>query len=225
MGPENGTDRNRETVAPDHPAASIEARLAELEVANGRLEARSARLERENARLAGLVSDAQRQTAELTSLYVASLRLLESRRRQDVLQVVEEIVGALIGCERMLVFELDRDRGALRPIKAVGIDATPWREVPLGTGTIGAAATGTSPWLRSRDGDPLRPEERGLTAVVPLHVEDDLAGAIALFDLLVQKDGLAEVDLQLLDLLATQAAGALRCAALQERETPSRGGR
>ena len=56
-------------------------------------------------------------------------------------------------------------------------------------------------------------EDSGLTACVPLVLDGNLIGAIAVFRLLDQKQSrLAPLDFELFDLLATHAASALYCS-------------
>jgi GAF domain-containing protein len=49
-------------------------------------------------------------------------------------------------------------------------------------------------------------------ACVPLKIKDEVVGAIAIFKLLVQKDGFAPMDTEILNLLAGQAATAIVCS-------------
>ena len=60
-------------------------------------------------------------------------------------------------------------------------------------------------------------EEPGLTACIPLKLEDRVVGAIALFRLLPQKSGFESLDMELFELLGTHAATALYASGLHER--------
>jgi len=205
--------------------AWLEEQVAHQRAERAQLVTRKAEIEAENLRLAALFGQVQHKNGELANLYVASYRFLETVRRSEVLQVIEEVVAALIGCEHFIVFELDRERQVLRPIKAVGVDAGLWAEIALGAGTIGAAVLSGEQWVRGRGSETSLRGESDLTAVIPLRVEGTPIGAIALFELLVQKVGLEELDLKLIELLAVQAATALHCATLHERDLASRAAR
>ena len=200
---------------------ALEAELAHRDGEKAQLEARVAELARENLRIARVAGDVEIQSAELTGLWVVCYRLFESLRREDTLQVIEEVVSAMLGCERFVVYEVDRRRPLLNAARIVGVDPRVWQEVPLGQGTIGATAASGALWLRGRDPAPALPAESGLSAVVPLFVEGQLAGAIALFELLPQKRGFADGDLKLIDMLSRQAATALHCATLDEQRARS----
>jgi hypothetical protein len=86
--------------------------------------------------------------------------------------------------------------------------------MPLGEGTVGAAvatgATSCNPEPASRD------YSRPIVAI-PLRVNDRPIGAIAIFELLVQKDGLTPLDHELFTLLAGHAATAIFAAQLHSQ--------
>ncbi len=66
--------------------------------------------------------------------------------------------------------------------------------------------------VESGDGKALE-QNSGLTACVPLVLDDKVIGAIAVFRLLDQKESkLTTLDFELFDLLATHAASALYCS-------------
>jgi hypothetical protein len=60
-------------------------------------------------------------------------------------------------------------------------------------------------------------EESNLTTCIPLRLDDEVIGAIAIFQLLQHKPALEELDYEMFDLLATHAATALYCTALHAR--------
>lgn len=177
------------------------ARLQELLDEERKLRASA---EEENRRLAQELLAAGQQQQELLNLYVASRRLHESLDRSDVLAAIQEIVINLIGSEELGVFELSDDRKALCLVSAFGLESTALQRIPLGRGPIGEAAERGEPVLGEG------PEGSHLTAVVPLKVDGDLIGAVAIFRMLPQKPALSANDREIIDLLATHAAIALR---------------
>jgi GAF domain-containing protein len=77
-------------------------------------------------------------------------------------------------------------------------------------GVIGKAVAGVERFVVSGENrDDLAAPEVGLTACVPLVLDGEVTGVIAIFGLLVQKPGVEPIDLQLFDLLASHAATAL----------------
>jgi hypothetical protein len=182
--------------------------------------ARQARLEREladaaaeNRRYSEEFVVVEQQNSSLANLYVAMSRLHSTLDRGELLAIVVDIVEYLVGCEQMALFEKDGE--ALTLAASKGVDAARWQTVAPGEGIIGrAAATGEAWFAPEKTAGP-----DGLTACVPLRRDGTPSGALALYRLLPQKGGrLEEIDHELLDLLGTQAAHALYCAALASRD-------
>lgn len=158
----------------------------------------------------------QQQANSLANLYVASYSLHSTLDRSRLIEATKEIVANLIGSEEMAFFAVDGRRGRLRLLDAAGLDPERYRELPLDGGLIARAVRGGRP-LVVGPGDRPADGEEGLTAVVPLRVEEKVVAAIAIFRLLPQKSGLADLDRELIDLLASQAGMALHCADLHAR--------
>ena len=189
------------------PAALIEE--------NAALRRTIARLEAENQRLSDQYSESAYLTSNLESLYVASQTLHDVFDRSGVCAILQEIVANLIGCEEMAVFELDAAERVLRLTCSNGLDAERFDRTPLDAGIIGQTVrSGTLFVEGARDGARL-PEEEHLSACVPLKLNGQAFGAIALFRLLPQKSGYEPIDHQLFNLLESHAATALHVAHLR----------
>ncbi|HZS08155.1 MAG TPA: GAF domain-containing protein [Blastocatellia bacterium] len=183
-----------------------------------RLEQKLAQIESENRQFSGRYLEVEQQNASLANLYVASFRLHATLDRAEVLSVIQEIIINLIGSEELAIFEVDDNRSALRLVASFGINDESYRSIPLGHGTIGRAASTGKPWLADQKRSDEAPVgESNLTACVPLRRGESTTGAIAIFNLLPQKQGLEQLDHELLDLLSTHAAAALHCTGLQAR--------
>ncbi|BDG04254.1 GAF domain-containing protein [Anaeromyxobacter oryzae] len=212
--------------APDPAAVDLEKKrlLAELALAREavdhataereRLRERLAEIEAENQRICDEYVQVEEKSAEVAQLFVALDRLHGAVSRADVLTALQEIVINLIGTEEFAVFEVRGDR--LVVVRSFGVDPEPIREIALGAGAIGrAAATGTL-YVAGREGKPA-PEDRDLTAVVPLKVDGRVHGAVAIFRLLGHKPVLGDSDQAVFDLLSTHAGIALHLRAGDER--------
>jgi hypothetical protein len=153
------------------------------------------------------------QNASLANLYVATYQLHETVDRETVLGGMREVIANLIGCEEVAIFEVDGP--VLRLTTTFGIEG-PRGPIPIGQGAIGgAAASGTIFVAAPGKPDPRSPEEHDLSACVPLTVDREVIGVVALFRLLPQKyEGFTALDWELLNLLATHGATALYCAQL-----------
>jgi len=183
-----------------------------------RLEGALAQTETQSKHFSDQFLQLEAQNSNLANLYVASYRLHSTLDRREVLAAVQEIVANLIGCEELGLYELDADGGHLSLAASFGIDPEEHRRVEIGKGRIGRSAASGSPDVgASREAAPERPEERELSACIPLKVDGRVTGLLALFRLLPQKAGFEPVDHELFELLATHAATALYSCGLQER--------
>src|SRR6185503_5039626 len=96
-----------------------------------------------------------------------------------------------------------------------GIEPERYRHIPLGSGLIGKVGQTGETYLTessNENGNGRTADEEFLTSCIPLKVDGKVTGAIAIFRLLQQKNGLQEVDYELFHLLATHAATALYCS-------------
>ena len=169
----------------------------------------------ESQRFAEQFVEVERQNSNLANLYVASYQLVGTLDRVQVLAVIQEILANLVGSEETAVFERAED-GNLVVISTNGVVPEDLAGVGTGTGVIARVAAGGETWIAGDGGEASGPEAT-LTACLPLKLGDRVTGAIAIFRLLPQKNGLEPVDRELFDLLATHAAMALYCTALHAR--------
>lgn len=185
----------------------------------------------EQRRLKALLSEAQRDNSafterfleieqknnDLANLYVAAYRLHATLDRDQILQTILEIVINMIGSEEVGVFEVDSGAKRLRLAASHGLDETRYGNVQLGEGPVGVIAETGHTFIQ--EVAPLDPPEfwsPNLTACLPLKVDQQTIGVLAIFRLLPQKNGLEPIDLELLDLLADQGAMALFSARLRD---------
>jgi nitrate/nitrite-specific signal transduction histidine kinase len=174
------------------------------------------RAEEENRRFVSRYMEVEQENSNLANLYVASYRLHGTLDRREVLDVIQEIVTNLIGCEEIAIFETDPDGAAVTLVHSCGIDPRAHDKVCLGEGLIGQTVASGETYVAAVDGAPA-PAEAGLTACIPLKLGDRVTGAIALFRLLPQKAELGALDRELFELLGTHAATALYCSGLEAR--------
>ncbi len=161
--------------------------------------------------------EVEEQNANVSNLYVATLRLHGSIGRGDVLSAIHEIVINLVGCEELAVFEMMADGSALRLSSSFGIDPARFDVVPLGVGAIGACAQLGRLYVASTSMEDVRTEEEtDLTACIPLIVEGVVTGAVAVFRLLKHKQKLEAIDPELFGLIGSHGAMALYCTSLVE---------
>jgi hypothetical protein len=167
-------------------------------------------LEQENRQFASRFVEIEEENNSLANLYVASFQLHSTLDLEEVLHIVVEIVINLIGAEIFCVYALDERNGMLSPVAAEGRDRSSFPLVSIGEGMIGASVQ--SGEIASRDEDD--PSDGEARVSIPLKVGDRTIGAIALFELLAQKQRFSSLDHELFALLAGHAATAMLAAQL-----------
>jgi len=155
----------------------------------------------------------EQQNSNLANLYVASFRLHSSFERKDVVEAIKEIVINLIGSEEFAIFEFDSTRSHLELSGSFGVDEIRYRRVPAGRGIIGQCVRTGEIFVAPHAGASVDGTDV-LTACIPLCASGEIIGAIAIFRLLSQKNGIEDLDRELFNALATHAAAALYCASL-----------
>lgn len=195
-------DARRELDNHEHRVTELHNRMQALEAENRRYSEQFGLLEQQNTALA--------------NLYVAAHRLNGTARLQEVVRALQEIIANLIGSEEMAIFEVDESGSSLELIGSMGINPDMYRTIPLGKGLIGQAARDGEKYISSAAIHRERlPAERNLTACIPLKLDGEVIGLIALFRLLPQKHALQAIDLELFDLLSSQAATSLYCTSVR----------
>ena len=174
-------------------------------------------IETRNRRFSEGYLEVERRNNDLMNLYVASYRLHGTVDRDEVLATIQEIVANLVGCEESGIFEVSPAGDELRLIASVGIDEKAFSTIKMGEGLIGRTAREGETFVAGADGQPVS-DGQSVTACIPLKLNGQVTGAIALFRLLPQKPVLQGVDHEMFDLLATHAATALYCTGLHAQQ-------
>lgn len=195
--------------------SELEAERAEHKELFRRLE----ELEKLRASSAEEYALVEEQNNHLASLYSATYSLHGTLERDRVIGIIEEIVANLIGSEEVGVFEWSEADGELCLVASKGIDEAFYARLRPEEGIIGEAVRRRRAYLvgRSQVEATPAPGEEALTACIPLAIGEHLVGAIAVFRLLPQKQGIEPVDCELFELLGSQAAVAFYSATLHGR--------
>ena len=198
---------------------ALREQLSEGIAAQTRLRQQLAENEVQRSTYAARYMEVEEQNANLASLYVTSYRLHATLHRQDVLNIIQEVIINLVGSEEIAIFEMDEQAAALRLIEFFGVDPDDYDVVPLGSGAIGRAAWGGELYVAAdQASDGRLTDDEGITACIPLQLNGRVIGLIAIFSLLGQKARIEPLDRELFDLLATHAATALYCTSLYTSE-------
>jgi hypothetical protein len=201
--------------------SQVQQALESHEKEKERLQKELASVAAENRRFSEQYVEVDRQNSNLANLYVAGYRLHGTLNRDEVLAVILEIIINMIGSEELGVFEVEPEGKGLTLLASFGIDEALYQSLSFDSGIIGEVASGGNPYFANKEEkrDFKFPGESDLTACIPLKVDGKVTGAIAVFRLLGHKSGLEEIDRELFDLLATQAAMALHATGLYARAT------
>jgi nitrate/nitrite-specific signal transduction histidine kinase len=196
-----------------------EARLSlqSHERESARLAAQLAVIDDDNRRFMDQFVALEQQNNNLANLYVASFRLHSTLDRNEVIAALLEILANLVGTEEVALFEVDAARPTLTLVASNGIQAEAYMAIPRGRGWIGGAVSSGETFIRDNDISAGVPFEEHLTACVPLKLDGQVRGAVAIFRLLPQKPGIEDLDRELFDLLGSHVAMALYCTSLHER--------
>jgi hypothetical protein len=203
---------------------TLECELAAHRRQQNALQERLAAIEQQKSEFASRFAEVENQSSQLANLYVATYQLHSTLDRAEVLAVIQEIIINLVGSEEMAVLEVNPSSTLLELIAWFGVDPGRYQTIELGKGIIGSVALSGELFVADEDPDRMRlPLEENLTVCIPLRLGGDIRGVIAVMRLLPQKRGLEAVDHELFHLLATQAATALHCTALQSSRLRSSG--
>ena len=173
---------------------------------------------RSRAQQLSLREQIERNHFLLQRLNAASARLLQALETGDVHAAIGEIIANLIGSEQVAIFHYCPADEALLLDWSWGVEADTLRRFAPGTGMMGRAVNEGATQFRERlTGISLPSHEEKLTACVVLKSNREIAGVVAIFGLLPQKDRLEWADFELLKFLETYAAVAIRFCRLREK--------
>ncbi len=184
------------------------ARIESLESERHALLERYAGVERASADFSTRYHDIERENNNLANLYVASYQLHSTMDLREVTQIILEILLNFVGAKTVAIQLVDDDKRRLRTLAAEGVDRAKIPETALDEGRVGHAIATGQPFY-DEERLRVRPDLAQPGIVVPLKIRERVVGAIVIWDLLVQKTALADVDYELFNLLGAHAAAAL----------------
>ncbi len=192
--------------------------IERLELEKRSLLEKSSQLEQASRRHEGRYAAIEQELNDLANLYVASFQLHSTLKPAHVLQHVKELLAQLVGAERFVVYVLNDQGTQAIPVGSEGILESELVPIHVGEGAIGSVcSTGVS---AVRQGDPLGAGSlQQPLAVLPMLVDGQTVGVIAIVQLLEQKHAWVQVDQELFHLLGSHAAAALLAAHLYQKES------
>ncbi len=194
-------------------------RIHGLETEYASLRERLHEVEGENRAFADRYLEIEEENNSLANLYVASYQLHSTLDVDEVLRIITEIVINLIGADAFAIYLLDERRQELRAVAAEGVDPRSLPACRVGEGRLGLAVAAGAPQTFDApptSGPRARDPEQPLVCI-PLRLERQAIGAIAIFGLLQQKEGFSALDQELFNVLAGHAATAIFAARLHSQ--------
>jgi transcriptional regulator with GAF, ATPase, and Fis domain len=189
---------------------AVEERILVLEDENRALLDRFRAVEAENKDFADRYIEVEAENNNLANLYVASYQLHSTLDFNEAVSIIQEIVMNLIGAEQFSIMMLDEKANELSIVAGPGMGAGKRPAIRLGEGIIGSAARSGEAFYRG--GDPADIAGVDYThplVCVPLKINEQVIGAIAVYKLLPHKQALSSMDYELFGMLAGHAATAL----------------
>ena len=147
------------------------------------------------------------KTAKLNDLRLgaARKRLANCRGQEDAIEAVREIVANFLGSEEMALFDFRSDEA--RTLWSFGAHAEKCNPLEhLGEKELESIVRGE---CRVENINGHSTSAKKLRALVPLRLKDHTVGVLAILQLLPQKSGFDEADMDLLQLLSDEAGKAL----------------
>jgi nitrate/nitrite-specific signal transduction histidine kinase len=189
------------------PPRETPAEVTEEEM-RGQLESIRAHFEalkRENEEFRKKQQEVEQQNESLLNLYVSGYQLHSTIDQANVASVIKEILLNLLGAEIFCLWMVDQESGRLEHILQIddrgtarGVFPPPPRHL------FDALAKGE----KFQTDEPHPDDQHSPIVCVPIRLDGQTVGLLAIYRLLVQKSGLSSLDHELLDLLTSQAAAA-----------------
>ena len=208
----------RAQVKSDDAMRDVLRTIERLEQEKKNLLDRSSQLEQATRRYEGRYAAIEQELNDLANLYVASFQLHSTLKPPHVLQHIRELLAQLVGAECFVIYVISDDGKQAIPVGSEGVLENELQPVYVGEGAMGGVcASGQS---GVKQGNPLGEGSlKAPLAVIPMLVDGQTVGVIAILRLLEQKEAWVQVDQELFHLLGAHAAAALLAAHMYQKET------
>lgn len=203
----------RAKVEADDAIRELLRKIELLEQEKAELLSRFHRAEALSTSVTARVQEVETEFSNLASLFVASNQIHSSLSPRSVTRRIKEILAQIVGAERYAMYLVNPDGTELVPIASEGVPGAELVPVRLGSNPLGQAFRSGAVYV-DEEADPSRGTLQKPAAVIPLSVDDQIVGVVAIFSTLSQKNRFDTVDFELFKLLGQHAAAALVGASL-----------
>ena len=161
--------------------------------------------------------DHEKQTV-LARLYAAANTLHQAVKEGMVADAIFEISSNLIGCEQVALLAACERQDRVALIGSVGLNPKQLEAIQRDAKRIIEETSADSIYIKTRADDVSFLSSIGITARIPFRLDSATKGAIVMFDLLPQRNGLDSGDRELMKLLCAYAGPCLATNKIQHQE-------
>ncbi|HMR75593.1 MAG TPA: GAF domain-containing protein, partial [Polyangiaceae bacterium] len=172
----------RAQVETDLAVRELLDKIQHLESEKSELLSRTHKAEAVSTEFSERFEEVESEFANLANLFVASNQLHASLSPRGVMRRIKEVLAQLVGAERYCVYLADRDQEQLVPVASEGLRADELVNQPLAEGPLGKVFSSGEAGVDETD--PSRGVIERPAAVVPLSVDEQVVGLIAIFSTL-----------------------------------------
>lgn len=212
----------RSQVEEDEKIRQLAQRIETLEAERNELLSRFREAEKVSSQFSVRFQEVESEFANLANLFVASTQLHSSLSPRRVTRRLKEVLTQLVGAESYGVYLASPDSTKLVPIAAEGILGDHLVPLSSDSGPLGEVFSKAEAFV-DEGADPSRGTLEKPPAVVPLMLDEQCVGVIAIYTTLSQKNRFDSIDFELFKLIGQHAAAALVSASLfarAERKLP-----
>jgi hypothetical protein len=154
----------------------------------------------------------------LARLYAAANTLHQAVKEGMVADAIFEISSNLIGCEQVALLAMCERQDRVAFIGSVGLNPKQLEAIQRDAKRIIEENSTDSIYIKTGADDLSFLSSLGITARIPFRLDSATKGAIVMFDLLPQRNGLDSGDRELLKLLCAYAGPCLATKKIQHQE-------
>ncbi len=189
---------------------SLENECSQLRTEQDDSMRRIGELEQENLDFANQLVQVEDVNNNLTNLYIASSRLHSTLDREETLEIIKEVVINFVGAEKFAVFLFDKSSEQLHFETGEGFaENESFPDIPLGEGVLGKTAADTENYFYTGSISEGSDDLLAPIVAIPLMIDGQIIGLLAIYRLFIQKEQLESIDYQLFSMLGEHAASAL----------------
>lgn len=172
-------------------------------------------VEQKNLDFSNRYAEIEAENNLLANLYITTYQLHSTFDVSEIIRIIEEILLNLVGVDQFSLLLSDENEQLFQPIineagepQIVAVENSDVH--------VAAALIDGQSWIAGAD-ELKTLGDAEVRAVIPLLVDDDVIGALAIYRLLAQKSGFSEIDEEIFNLLGDHAAMAICTAVLRHK--------